>query len=75
MTEPYAVGSLVEKCCSEPGDGHPDGALAKVVSVMGPIAIPGYKSQYGYFVLWNDFPAPVFIQGDCLRLAGARSVS
>jgi hypothetical protein len=63
-TEPYKVGSTVQKCCSVAGDGHGDGARGRVVSVLGPMKIPGFESEYGYFVHFDDFPIPVFVYGD-----------
>ena len=66
MTFFYANGTKVEKINSEPGDMHQDGARGTVISHLGPKP-PGSSGilhdhcEYGYFVRWQDFRAPVFI--------------
>jgi len=61
-------GTVVEKCNSMPGDGHPDGARATVLSSQGPHAVAGFGPMYGYFVQWDDVPEiPVFIAGIRIR--------
>jgi hypothetical protein len=60
IAEPYEIGSLVEKCHSESGDAHGDGSRAHVVEVLGPVEVPGHRSHYGYFVLWDDFSVPEY---------------
>jgi len=62
---PLAIGTLVEKCNSKAGeDGHGDGALARILSVI-PQPLRG---AYLYFVEWEDLPGtPVAIEGSRIR--------
>jgi hypothetical protein len=61
--DPLKIGTEIEKTGSKPGDGHQDGARGKVVGVLGPVDVPGVDDHYGYFILWDDFPIPVFTSG------------
>jgi hypothetical protein len=60
---PLAIGVEIEKVNSELNDGHKDGTRGKIVSVLGPVdpvIAAKFGSQYGYFILWEDCPIPVF---------------
>ncbi len=46
-------GTFVVKQNSEPGDGHPDGEVGKIVGSMGPLDEPVLGCRYGYFVIWE----------------------
>ncbi len=59
-------GTLVAKVNSEEGDTHGDGARAKVLGSIGPVA--GLPDPYAYFVEWLDLPGvPVGIAGHRIR--------
>ena len=49
-------GTRIEKVNSEPGDGHPDGAVGTVIGSIGPAVIPGFPDRYVYFVVWDEAP-------------------
>ena len=56
-------GTRVVKVVSEEGDRHGIGSLGIVVSSHGPIPFRG-KSEYGYFILWDDMPTvPILTVG------------
>jgi hypothetical protein len=56
-------GTIVEKTASVPGDGHQDGARAKVLgSIRVPVPSNPGEPKFGYFILWDDSPdKPCFI--------------
>ena len=70
MQHPYAKGTRVRKINSERGDGHQDGDLATVISVIEiphPVPTKHGMAWGGYFVHWDDMPdIPVFT--GCLRV-------
>ncbi len=51
-------GARVRKSSSDPGDAHAVGSLATVLGSLGPL-----EGEFGYFVLWDDLAAPVFVVG------------
>jgi len=59
-------GARVRKSRCEPGDSHAVGDLATVIGSIGPL-----EGEFGYFVLWDDFAAPVFVAGRKLERAEA----
>lgn len=69
-------GTRVQKCASEPDDGHGDGDLGTVVGSMGPFdpsqalidIDPRFNCSYGYFIEWDASPGlPVFTAGFKVR--------
>lgn len=60
-----ANGTVVVKTDTVEGDGHKDGDRAVVV--VGPIYQAGLP-LYGYWVRWQDLDAPVFIQGNRIKV-------
>jgi len=60
-------GSRVHKVTGDPGDVHPLGALATVLGSLGPLDFEG-RTEYGYFVRWDDMAMPVFVVGRKLAL-------
>lgn len=65
MSQPYAIGTRVQKRNSEPGDAHGDGAPARVAAHLG--YHPG-TDEHGYMVVWDDTPGvQCFIRGKRLK--------
>lgn len=51
-------GTLIEKCLSDPGDGHANGSRGRILGSLG-----RYPVAYGYFIEWLDQPGlPVFVK-------------
>lgn len=64
-------GTRVYKCNSEEGDSFVDGTPATVVTS---IKIPeelASGSDFGYFIQYDNFPAPVFIMGAKIEVRDA----
>lgn len=58
-----ANGTIIEKCGSEPGDMHPDGARGMIVGGIGEVT-----GQHGYFIVWKDAPGiAVFVASHRVR--------
>jgi hypothetical protein len=70
MTHPYPKGTRVQKYNSKPEDLHENGAKGTVVDVLGPVPDGDMQGRCGYFILWDDFPLPVFIADDRVRMLG-----
>lgn len=57
-------GTAIEKCDSEPGDAHPDGARGKVLSSVALPHPDTGKMLFAYWVSWDDDPeTPIFSAG------------
>ena len=64
MIEIYNPGTRIEKCNTEPGDGHKDGDQGKILVRLGPA-----QGKVGYFVRWDDTPGvSTFIGAARVRL-------
>lgn len=52
----------VRKTVNEKGDLHKIGATGEIVSVIEHETVyRGMRIECGYFVVWDDFPVPVFV--------------
>lgn len=67
MRNPMAIelipdGARIRKVFSEENDAHPVGSQGVVLSSCPYEAmVNGRLIRAGYFVLWDDFPLPVFV--------------
>lgn len=70
-------GTRVVKCNSRPGDGHQNGFPGTIYSSLE-LSDEEYNSiqedkrpptKLCYFVRWDDFPIPVGVTGDRIKLA------
>ena len=66
----YPNGSRVRKVMGEPGDAHPVGSLATVISSMSGEQVGLDRVGIGYFVEWDASPkAAVLVVAAKLALA------